>query len=222
MADNIKEILKKEILNDDNEVRAFFVSNFKNEITDIIDGLETACKKWLKYHSKAEGNKRRQFICGFLLDAIDSLAVSMKLFLCGYAVPSGYLMRRTIESVAMAILCSSDRLPYFERIDEEKFSPNKAVNCLQRNANKLSVNNESVAVLKKFYKYYHQYSHSSLLSLAHLRSFSENGVYIGGRFDKEKMDGYHGYRREVKTRVSAARVLSNILDGIVMIEKQNR
>lgn len=111
----------------------------------------------------------------------------MKLFISGYSIPSGNLIRQTLESLCIAILCSKESLRVHERVDQNKFSPQKAINLVQRNANKLRINKESISVVKKSYEFYHKFSHSSLLALSHNMSLSQKGtLYIGPSFDKEK------------------------------------
>ena len=219
MVSDIEKILRKEILEDDIEVRNQFVSIFREDISSFIYALSNAYRKWEKYDSQIGQNKRKAYVSAFLFDAINSLTLSLKLFLSGYTVPSGNLFRHTIESICLAILCSNENLPYYQKVDENKFSAKSAVNCLVRNSKKLKINKEAVLVLKKSYEFYHKYSHSTLLSLIQNISLSKRGdLYIGPSFDEGKM---MGYKKEVKTRANLAEVFGNVIDGIFMIEKGN-
>ena len=149
-------MLWKEILEDDIEVRNQFVSIFREDISSFIYALSNAYRKWEKYDSQIGQNKRKAYVSAFLFDAINSLTLSLKLFLSGYIVPSGNLFRHTIESICLAILCSNENLPYYQKVDENKFSAKSAVNCLVRNSKKLKINKEAVLVLKKSYEFYHK------------------------------------------------------------------
>ena len=143
----------------------------------------------------------------------------MKLFISGYSIPSGNLIRQTIESLCTAILCSKESLQYYNLVDQNKFSPHKAVNLVKRNASNLRVNKQAISVVKKSYEFYHKFSHSSLLALSHNLSLSKKGtLYIGPSFDEEKLPGY---KKEIAHRLSLAEVFSNIIQGILLIEKEN-
>jgi len=219
MRSDINDILRKEVLEDDIEVRDKFVSHFKEDISFFIDALTNAYHKWEQYDSSIGRNKRKAYVSAFLFDAMNSLTLSMKLFVSGYVVPSGNLFRHTLESICLAILCSNESLPYYQKVDEDRFSAKSAVNCLVRNAKKLKINKEAVLVLKKSYEFYHKYSHSTLLSLTQNISLSKRGdLYIGPSFDEGKM---MGYKKEVKTRVNLANVFNNVINGIFMMEKEN-
>jgi hypothetical protein len=137
----------------------------------------------------------------------------------GYTIPSGNLIRQTIESLCTAILCSKESINVYQRVDENKFSPQKAINLVQRHANNLNINKKSISVVKKVYEFYHNFSHSSLLALSHNMSLSQTGnLFIGPSFDKAKM---LGYKKEIAQRVNLAKVYSNVIEGILLVEKGN-
>ncbi|MEW6615711.1 MAG: hypothetical protein AB1401_09630 [Thermodesulfobacteriota bacterium] len=208
---NIKEIIEKEIHEDDIKTRSQFMDSFKGEVSAFIDGLTDAFYKWEEYDSKIDTDIRKAYVSAFLYNAIDSLTLSMKLFLSGYIIPSGNLLRYTLESLCLAILCSDKSLPYYEKIEQNKFSANAALNCVLKNAEKLNIIKESIETLKGIYEYNHNYSHATLLSLYHI--FSKRGEqYFGPSFDKGKMVIY---KKETETRVNLAKVFSNIIEGIL-------
>lgn len=219
MTENSHEIIKKEVLEDDNEVREQFLNVFRNDVFKFIDLMGEVYKVWRKYDDTIGTNKRKAYVSAFLFNAFNNLASSMKLYISGYSIPSGNLIRQTLESLCTAILCSKESLQYYIRVDQNKFSPQKAVNLVQKNANKLKVNKDSISVLKKSYEFYHQFSHSSLLALTHNLSLSNKGsLFIGPSFDEEKL---LGYIKEIAHRLSLAEVFPNIIQGILLAEKEN-
>ena len=219
MAEDIQDIFRREVLEDDNEVREQFLKVFQNDVFKFIKSMEAVYKTWQKYDKTIGKNKRKAYVSAFLFNAINNLVGSMKLFISGYSIPSGNLIRQTIESLCTAILCSKESLQYYNRVDQNIFSPQKAVNLVQRNADKLRVNKQSISVVKKSYEFYHKFSHSSLLALSHNLSLSNKGtLYIGPSFDEEKLPGY---KKEITHRLSLAKVFSNIIQGILLIEKEN-
>lgn len=219
MTEDIHDIFKREVLEDDNEVRDQFLVFFQNDIYEFINAMEAVYKTWQKYDGAIGKNKRKAYVSAFLFNAINNLACSMKLFISGYSIPSGNLIRQTLESLCIAILCSKESLRVHERVDQNKFSPQKAINLVQRNANKLRINKESISVVKKSYEFYHKFSHSSLLALSHNMSLSQKGtLYIGPSFDKEKKPGYE---KEIAQRLSLAKVFTNVIEGILLVEKEN-
>jgi hypothetical protein len=70
----------------------------------------------------------------------------------------------------------------------------------------------------KLYVFYHKFSHSTLLALAHNISFNNSGtIYVGPSFDEEKL---FAYRKEVSRRLNIARTISNVIEGILMEQKR--
>ena len=64
------------------------------------------------------------------------------------------------------------------------------------------------------YKFYHKYAHLSKLTIAAGANFAEGGVpNVGAHLDSGKLSEY---RKEVKGRVSFARVLPNIVERITL------
>lgn len=219
MAEDIHEIFRREIFDDDLAVRDQFIESFEKDIDDFVSAMAETYQAWLKYDGRIGVNKRRAYVSAFLFNAINNLVNSMKLFISGYTIPSGNLIRQTIESLCTAILCSTESINVYQRVDEDKFSPPKAINLVQRHANCLNINKKSIQIVKIVYEFYHNYSHSSLLALSHNMSLSQTGnLFIGPSFDKVKMSGY---KKEMAQRVNLAKVCPNVIDGILLAEKGN-
>ena len=67
-------------------------------------------------------------------------------------------------------------------------------------------------MLRVVQKFYDNYSHPTLRTIAASVSFSEDGLYVGSAFDKAKLEAYE---KEVSGRVSLAKVFPNFVDGVI-------
>lgn len=191
MTEDIHDIFRQELFEDDKKIKSEFLKHFESDIVDFINAMAEAYNAWRRYDGTIGNNKRRAYVSAFLFNAINNLVASMKLFITGYAIPSGNLVRQTIESLCSAILCSNETLDYYQKIDRNEFSPQKFINIVLKHASKLKINKEAMSAIKKDYEFYHQLSHSSLLAIAHNISLSQLGtLFVGPSFDEEKMNGY--------------------------------
>ena len=212
--DDLYQFIAKELLEDDHEVCSQFSEQFDNEIKEFIKEMTAAFAAWKKYDVKIENDKRRAYVSAFLYNALTNLLASTKLLLIGYSIPSGNLVRQTIEAMCSAILCSAETLQYYEQIDRDHFAPHKAVKLLLKNHKTFNIDQKAVQALVKLNAFYHKFSHSTLLTLAHNMSFSDLGLtYLGPSFDNEKI---MAYQKEIKTRVNLAKNISNVCEGILI------
>ena len=121
--DNLHTIFLKEILSEDREIKEKFISNFEQEIVGFIDSIIESYQAWQKYDALIGENRRRAFVAAFLFNAITNLSASMKMLISRYAIPSGNLVRQTIESLCSAILCSNAQLHFYQSGSRGSFSP---------------------------------------------------------------------------------------------------
>ncbi len=125
-------------------------------------------------------------------------------------------MRHYGEAAAMALLCSHHAIDVVERLNKEpgKFSVADAVQRVQkqRNVELLKVNKEAWRTFEDITKWYDNYSHASVFSLATQTIFSQPGaVILGSGFDDDKQDGY---RKELGLRVSSMTRLYELIEGV--------
>lgn len=139
MSENSYHIFEREIIQDDNQVRSEFLNHFRAEIFSFIQAIAEAYDSWQQYDARIGDNLRRAYVAAYFFNSINNLSASMKLFISGYPIPSGNLIRQTIESICSAILCSSDELRYYQNIEQNKFSPNKAVQLLSKHSKILGI-----------------------------------------------------------------------------------
>ena len=208
----IRESIAKELFETDTEVLDNFKCHFKAEIEEFIGETVNAYAEWEKWDSKINEDEQKAYISAFIFNAINTLTISTRLFIQGYIVPSGNLVRTSMESCAMAILCSNKNLPFFEQIKNGSFKASKSVNIVESKADSLGVTKDNFTEFKKGWSFYHNYSHATLLTISAHVSFSESPqVYLGSIFDKEKAGEY---KKELVGRLHMAKNVANIIKGI--------
>lgn len=141
-------------------------------------------------------------------------------------------MRQVIETVALSTLCSLDfditvkykgkekSMNFFECFTQQKSvaKSHKAIFYLESNSISIGIKKDAIDTLKSARKFYHNYSHPSLLGMANVISFKNCGdTFIGGSFDLEKIDKY---KKELVHRVNFCKILPNFIEGIISKVKQ--
>lgn len=214
MDNNLRIIISKEILGEDKEVKEKFINNFESEITDFINSIVESYQTWLKYDALIGSDRRRAFVAAFLFNAITNLSASMKMLINGYAIPSGNLVRQTIESICSAILCSNEQLQYYQQVEQDKFSSKSSINLVLKHSKKFHINKNAMIGLKKLYEFYHKLSHSSSLTLGFNISVGKLGkIYIGSSFDEEKM---FVYKKETANRINLSKNITNVIEALLL------
>ena len=211
---NLRQFFTKKLLEDDKDVKANFLEHLESEVSEFIDVIIESFQSWKKYDAIVGSNRRRAFVSAFVFNAIDSLLSSMKLCIAGYALPSGNLVRQTIESICSAILCSREDFQFYQQVEQDKFSSKNSINSVLKNSKKFGINKNAMISLKKLYEFYHELSHSSSLTLAHNINISNlSEVYIGPSFDDNKMVVY---KKESSNRINLAKNITNVINEILL------
>lgn len=192
----------------DEVARSEFFRHFRAQSDEFATHTAEALQQWVHYHSMLyEG--RAWYVAMMLYTAINQNLSSYKLFMSGHTVAAGCQFRQVLEAIAMAVLCSSDELEVFERFEADKYSTNDAVRDLGRHGVKLGMNRDALTVLLQSYKFYHDYSHISKLTIAAGANLGEGSVpHLGAFFDEGKLQQYTS---EVNSRVSLTRQLPNLV-----------
>jgi hypothetical protein len=214
LENNLHIIFSKEILGENKEVKEKFISTFETEITEFINSIVESYQRWSKYDSLVGSDRRRAFVAAFLFNAITNLSASMKMLIAGYTIPSGNLIRQTIESTCSAILCSSELLQFYQQVEQDKFSSKSSLNLVLKHSKKLHINRDAMISLKKLYEFYHNFSHSSSLTLAFNTSIGNLGTtYIGASFDDQKM---FAYKKETANRINLSKNITNVIEALLL------
>jgi len=201
----------KELTSDDAEVRSEFVKLFEADINAFSEAMANAVLEWRKLDASVMADERRAHVSALVYAAFTLHIISFKLFLSGQIVAAGNQFRQVIETIALALLCSSKDLDVLTRFMEDKYSTNDAVTQVLRHWQKLDLKRDALEALRDGQGFYHRYSHITRLTLATTISFSEDGCYVGASFDKGKTDAY---RKEVAGRLSLAKVFPNFVAAV--------
>jgi len=205
-------IVSDELLGDTNQVRSKFLKHFQSELEQFIAAMAASYLHWKKFDKTVDGNEERAHISALLYGAINAHVISMKLFISGYFTPAGNTERQALESAAMALLCSKPELGFLRRYMDDKYSSNKAVRDVVKHHKALRLKREALKTLEKNRAFYDKFSHPTFMTLAASIGLSEPGpLFFGAVFDNGKMPFYE---KEIRSKLSFAGIINNIIDGV--------
>lgn len=210
-----KSDFKKLICSDDTTTRKQFMIAFSDKIEKFVDKIFDTYHVFKKIDQKCKGDKRRSFTAAFFYNALNSLIVSFNLLISGYLVPSGNLMRHFAESLATALLVSSEELNVLERVENNQFPVHRSLDWINRKkvASKLQINKKRLEKFRQVIKNnYNDYSHASLFSLANVFYFDQNATVLGAVYDPGKKKGYE---IEIEQRLRAIASLKNAMEEYI-------
>ena len=205
------EIIYREITSDDADVRADYLKHFDAQAKAFSAAMARAVVSWKELDSWIEGNADKAVVSALVHAAITLHIVSCKLMLSGHIVAAGNMFRQVLESIAVALLCSSHELTVLKRFKDGEYSSSKAVRDVVRHWEKLGLLKGAHEQLEKSQEFYGQYSHITRLTLAHFMSFSAPEVCVGAAFDPKKLDAY---TKEIDGRVGLAEVFANFIAAV--------
>lgn len=219
----------KVIFHENKEIVDEFSKKFPLEILEFSEHYSVAYKKYLELNHLAKDTENTQIahVVAFTCLMLDNLLLSLKLYVLGYIIPSGNLMRQVLETVSLTILCSFDKdiviiknkkkvkihfyKHFFNKNPDAK--SHLSIKYLEDNFQLISVNKEAIESLKSSRKFYHNYSHPTELGLATIISFSTRGkTYICGSFDHGKIGEYS---KELNERINFCKIIPNIIEGLI-------
>lgn len=200
-----------EITTDDPEVRAEYLTRFDTQAKEFSEVMAQVMQTWLKEHGDAQGNEKRVQVFALVYMAIYLHIGSMKLLLSGNTVAAGNLFRQTLETIALALLCSGKDLDFLDRFNKDQYSTNYAIRDVLRNVDRLGLKTDGVKALQDGQEFYHKYSHVTKLTIGVAESFAGEGIYVGASFDKGKLESY---AKEVAGRLDLARVLNSFVAAV--------
>jgi hypothetical protein len=210
---SLRELVLQDLTSKDEDSRRAFDNEFGPEVPAFADATTKALEVWSQFRDPIEDtDERRVAVTAIVFTAVNQNISSFKLFMCGYTVASGALFRQVLEGVSLASLCAAKSLTVLDRYLDDKYSPNKAVADLEKHAEAARVNRAALKTLSQQYKFYHKYAHLTRLTIAAGANFSLGGLpNVGAHFDPGKLAEY---RKEIRSRVSFAKVLPNFVKGV--------
>ena len=143
-----RETILKELISDDQEVRAEFMKLFDADAKVFAGAMAQAFVGWRALDSEVKGDERRAHVSALVHTAITLNILSLKLLLSGQTVAAGNLFRQVIESIALALLCSGKNLDVLARFMKDKYSSTVAVRDVLRHAEKLSLKGDALKALR--------------------------------------------------------------------------
>jgi hypothetical protein len=205
-------LVKRFLTEDAPVVRQSFLDALSSELVDFAPMMGQAFDLCERFREFSEGNDSREMVYWLLFNAVQGHLTSMRIFVDGFLVPSCSLQRQVLESIAMALLVSKPELGFAERFSNEKYSSSKAIQDVIRRADTLSIDRAGMETIKSMARFYDQFSHPTLMTIALYNSFDEpEKRCIGGNFDQAKIEQY---KIEGASRVKLAELLCNAISGI--------
>jgi len=209
--DEATEVIYRELTSDDSDVRASYFKHFDGQAKAFSAAMAQAVVSWKELDGWVQGNQDKAVVSALIHAAITLHIVSFKLMMSGHIVPAGNMFRQVLETIALALLCSSHKLQVLKTFQEGKYSSSKAVRDVVRHWENLGLIEGAHEQLEKSQAFYGQYSHITRLTLANLMSFSAPEIYVGAAFDEKKL---YAYTKEVGGRVGLAEVFENFIVAV--------
>ncbi|RJO61699.1 hypothetical protein C4544_01985 [candidate division WS5 bacterium] len=207
--DEVCNKINTEIISDDADDRAEYLKHFKTDVDKFTFAMATAFMGWRKLDNTIKGDEKRAYVSGLVYTAITLHILSLKLFISGHTVAAGNLMRQVLESIALALLCAGKNLGILEQFMDRSYRSNNAIRDVMKHYKILELKEPGVRQLSEAQKFYHQYSHPTLLTLA--TGMSDGVLYVGASFDESKIEAY---TKEINSRVGLAEVFDNFIYAV--------
>jgi hypothetical protein len=218
--ENISEQQMREmIFSGKDDTRRQFAEAFSPEIDKFIGAITLVFDRFVELEGRLPVEERPAWVEMFLYAAFNSLLTSFHLLISGVTVPAGNLMRSWSEAIAMALLCSDERIKAFAALktNPRRFPVHKALDMVkqEKNALILDINKSGWGSFQRISTFFNDYSHSSVFSLANMTILSQPGslVPLGSGFDADKVGNY---RKEIVLRIRACKVMIDTLKVVEM------
>jgi hypothetical protein len=196
-------------------VRHEFYRALSEKIDAAVIAMTAAHTSFRAFESAALPlNERSAHVQAFLWTSFNSAASSLFLLLSGFVPASGNLMRHFGEALSMALLCSDPRINTFIKVKQnpESFSYHDALRLVNKKENrkKLDIDEKAWEQLMKLTKFYDNFSHATMLTVAANAMLEAKGqIILLGEYDPAKASTYDW---ELTARTSAFRVLQHLSD----------
>lgn len=198
-----KKEIKNIILNKDcKNIQKRFVQMFKKEINVFIELSFDLHLLLVNLDKKYGKDIKKGYSLAFMNNAFQNIICSMSVYILGYPVPSGNLMRQFIESISMTILVINPNSKYFRKFKEKgtKYDVSKSPFIVRDNAERLHINESSWYTLLKRRQFFNLLSHPSAFALTYIINFADGGGTIGTDFDLVKIKNY---KKDMDERINA-------------------
>jgi hypothetical protein len=153
----------------------------------------------------------------YSFNALNSILVSTNLLVSGLLIQSGFTLRYFTECLAWALILSSKKLGYGEKIhaDPKKYKNyHKSVDILRKSEVRKEIGlSDENKELSRLVRFYNRYSHATIFSTYAVASHSEKIAYLGSFFDLSKT---RIYKIELIRRIEACELTLNCLEKFIL------
>lgn len=200
------------VFTDNHDAQVWFAKVFSRDLREIIAAFTKAFNNYKDLSDTIALEKRPATVLLFVHTAINSVLSSLHLFVSGFPVSAGQLMRHFAECVAMAMMCADKSCGVYEAYiqDRETYPVHKSLDLITQQKitralqKSLGINKEAYARFARMMKFYDHHSHASAITLSYSFIFRESGgLVIGSQVDPAKRSQYkvelRSYKRACET-----------------------
>ena len=170
----------------DSAVRDRFITRFRGEFAALEAAIAKAYQRWSRFEQEFAKDRDSATVVGMTFLVFARLVMSANLLSLGQLTLSGAAFRQALVALAAAFVLADPVSPHRAGVWEGKFSVNKAVPMLfKQAATDPKLNRQGVEVLAKSREFYDKLSHPTALSMADVISFDgQGGHHLGPWFDE--------------------------------------
>ncbi len=204
----------------------YFNSNFSNKKKEFSQLIKECFAIHDRLPSPEKHEKRQQLSKAYGYFAIDCAFTSFQQIMIGYLLPSGNMLRNSLESIALSALFAHNgkvvrmkkkkeiKYDFFEDFENNKShaKAHLAISTAKRNWEALGIHEDAINHIDEIRAAYNSLCHASVLSMTTRVSSHEKPQWILGgdimHFSKDTLN------REVNYRISLANLIKNLLQGL--------
>jgi hypothetical protein len=196
----------------DTVIRREFIRRFSSQFDAFEAALLAAYERWCQLDSAFAKDRDSATVVGTTFIVVARLTMSTNLLTLGQITLSGAAFRHAIEALACAFVFADPDCPHRPAAWEGKFSVNKAVSILSKQAaDDPRLDRKALDVMVKVRQFYDKLSHPTVFAMGDVIDLGEGGHHLGASFDEAKLPFYE---LELASRVGFAQILPNAFEGI--------
>jgi hypothetical protein len=193
-------------------VRRAFIGRFSSQFDALEAALLAAYERWCQLDRGLAKDHDSATVVGTTFIFVARLTMSANLLTLGQITLSGAAFRHAIEALACAFVFADPDCPHRPAAWEGKFSANKAVSLLSKQAAAdPRLDQKALDIMAKVRQFYDKLSHPTVLAMGDVINLAEGGYHLGASFDEAKVPFYEV---ELASRVGFSQILPNAFEGI--------
>jgi hypothetical protein len=212
------------VFGDNAVAQDWFARVFSADVRQCIAAVTKAFNRYKDLSDTIALEKRPATVTLFVHAAVNSVLTSLHLFVSGFPIPAGQLMRHFAECIAMAMMCSDPSCGVYElyAADRRNYPVHKSLDLVtQQRISKalqksLNMDKENYSKFAKFMKFYDHHSHASALTLGYSMVFTvAGGLVLGSQVDPSKKAQYKAELRSYSRACNTLVVLVTMLERVL-------